>query len=369
MGIPIDADIFFLLAAVGSVLGSLPRLRSLPTSRIPVRYEIQEVLQDALTEAQAKFLAPYDEKLGSMNYLPLCTYRVLNYGHNLLRNYVSPMDTARCVVMIYEIPVENGGKSYSTSGCTIHFHTRFTNGTILTTRNMPVKSITDQPPYEVVQERPGLTDPAQMKREHDRKAATMGQPVFPPADAKSILDDVQSEHQRFCEYQVAKGSYSLLADENCYILTDQVLQRAVWNHLNPLAQNLSMRRFLPAALVAIGLPLLAMAILAPAAAQAAVHGGFPPFIAGRLVVIASYVVAGAVLGYLLEHNKFLWALLLTYLALRVSMILPIGAPPFGTFAAAVAYSVARAKKRHNAGLLQSGEPASAPNPLSSARSA
>jgi hypothetical protein len=109
MGIPIDADIFFLLAAVGSVLGSLPRLRSLPTSRIPVRYEIQEVLQDALTEAQAKFLAPYDEKLGSMNYLPLCTYRVLNYGHNLLRNYVSPMDTARCVVMIYEIPVENGG--------------------------------------------------------------------------------------------------------------------------------------------------------------------------------------------------------------------------------------------------------------------
>jgi hypothetical protein len=75
--------------------------------------------------------------------------------------------------------------------------------------------------------------------------------------------------------------------------------------LNPLAQNLSMRRFLPAALVAIGLPLLAMAILAPAAAQAAVHGGFPPFIAGRLVVIASYVVAGAVLGYLLEHNTFL----------------------------------------------------------------
>jgi hypothetical protein len=364
MRFPVDADLFFFLASIANVVSSVPRLRKLPTSKVPVRYEIQELPPQALTDAQAKYLAPYDEKLAAMNYWPVCTYRIANYGRTLLRNYASPIETARCVVLINEVPPLQGTRLPPTDICTISFHTRFRDGTVLTTRNMLDKSILTQPPYWVVQEQPGVTDPAQLKREHDRKAATMGQPVPPPSDAKSVFDDIQSEHQRFSEYQLANGGYLPLPDGNSYALADPVYWRAIRNHFNPFAQNLSMRRFLPAALIAIGLPLLALTTLAPAAAQAAVNFGLPPLIAARCVTLACYSLAGAVLGYLLERNTFLWALLFTYLTLRITMVLPLGAPPDGTLAATVAYAVAQAKKHRNAGLLSD-----ASNPLPRAGSA
>jgi hypothetical protein len=345
MRFPVDADLFFFLAAIANVVSSLPRLRSLPTSKIPVRYETQEVPQAAMTDLQAKYFAPYDEKLAAMNYWPVCTYRIANYGRNLIRNYVNPMDSARCVVMINEVPPVQEGKLPPTDICTTSFHTRFSDGTIFTTRNMTDKSILDQPPYWIVQELPGLNDLAEMKREHDQKAASIGPPVSPPSDTKSVFDDIQSEHQRFSEFQLANGGYLPLPDGNSYALADPVYWRAIRNHLNPFAQNLSMRRFLPAVLIAIGLPLSALKILAPAAAHAALNIGFPPVVAARCVTLACYVLAGAVLGYLLERNTFLWALLLTYLALRVTMVLPLGAPPDGTLAATVACCVAQAKKR------------------------
>ena len=365
MGVPFDTDLFVLAASVASVFSSLPRLRSLPASRIPVQYDLQEVPPESLTEAQAKYLASYDEKLAAMNYLPVCTYRIANYGHNLIRNYVNPVDMARCVLMIMEIDLVKGSKPYPTNSCILHFHTRFADGTILTTRNMRAKSIMDQPPYEVVQERPGLSDPAPLKREHDRKAVTMGQPVAPPADAKSVFADIQSEHQRFSDFYLQKGDLSLDIGADSYTITDKVLSRAIRNHLNPFAQNLPMRGFLPAALVAIALPLLAITKLAPIAAHAALGSVFSPFTAGRLVILASYLVAGAILGYLLENNTFLWTLLLTYLAFRVPNVLPFGSGPFATIAATVAYSVARAKKHRGTVLLLPAQLPLPPNALSS----
>jgi len=368
MSFPFDADLFTFLLSIGNTLGSLPLLRSLPTSRVPVRYELQEVLPQSLTDAQAKYFAPYDEKLAAMNFQPVCTYRVANYGHNLLRNYVNPIDTARCVVMINETPALPSPTPCPESSCTVSFHTRFNDGTILTTRNMALKSIMDQPPYEIVQERPGFTNLAQMKRDHDQKAATMGQPVSPPADTKSVFEDLQSEHQRYSDFYLEKGDFSLEIGADSYTITDQVHSRAIWNHLNPFAQNLSMRRFLPAAVVAIVVPLLALTVLAPAATHT-IHIGLPPFATGRLIVLASFVLAGAAFGWLTENNTFLWALLLTYLAYRLPYVLPFGAPPFGTFAAGAAYAVAKVKKRRQAHILSSTEPTSAAKALSNAASA
>jgi hypothetical protein len=366
-GFPLDTDLFILATSVANVLGSLPRLRSLPTSRVPVRYELQEVLPGKLTEAQAKHFASYDEELAAMNYQPVCTYRIVNYGNNLLRNYVNPIDTARCVVMINKTPVAAGGEPPATS-CTVCFHTRFSDGTILTTRNMALKSIMDQPPYQITQERPGLTDLAQMKREHDRKAASMGQPVSPPAVTKSVFDDLQSEHQRFSDFYLKKGDFSLEIGSDSYTIKNKVHSRAIWNHLNPFAQNLPMQRFLPAALIAIALPLFALTKLGPAAAHS-VHIGLPPFATGRLVVLGCFLLGGAVFGALIPNNTFLWTLALTYLAYRIPWVLPFGAPPFGTFAATAAHAVALAKKRRQAFLLSSTDPSSEPEPLSNAASA
>src|SRR5579863_450657 len=368
MGVPVDADLFLLAGSVASVFSSMPRLRSLPTSHVPVRYDLQEVRSENLTEVQSRYFAPYDEKLAAMNYQPVCTCRIANYGHNLIRYYVDSVDTARCVVMVNEVSV-GGDKPYQITSCTTSFHTSFTDGTILTTRNMERKSIFDQPSYEVVQECPGLTDLAEMKRKHDGKAATMGQPVAPPADVKSVFEDLQSEHRRFSDFYLDKGDLSLEIGADSYSITDKLYSRAIWNHLNPFAQNLSMRQFLPAALVAIALPLAAIKILAPVVAHFAMTRGLPSFAAGRLAVLACFLLAGAAFGYLVQNNAFLWALVLTYLAFRVTNAIPFGAPPFATFAAVAAYSVAQAKKRRQAVLLTSAEPSPEPKPLSNAASA
>jgi len=208
----------------------------------------------------------------------------------------------------------------------------------------------DPPPYQIVQERPEITEPSEMKQEHDRKAAVMGFPVPPPSDTASTFKDIQEEHLRFSDYQVSEGNYTLQPDGNGYALADKILWRGIRNHLNPFAHRFSMRRFLPAVLVAIALPLFALLKLAPAAAEAARNVGFPPTLAAQSVTIACYLIAGAAIGYLLERHTFIWVFLLTYLTVRL-LGAELGPLPYSAFAGSVAYSVAQTKKRRRAVLL------------------
>jgi len=348
---PIDADLAVFLCTVGKVVfAGLPRLRR-KAKQIPVRYEIAEVHPAALTEAQASFFAPYDEKLAAMNYRPVCTYRIANYGSNLLRNYVSPLETSRCVVMINETPVVRNGKPSVANSCTLSFHTRFNDATILSTRNMRIKSVLDKPPYQVVQECPGITEPAAMKRKHDSRAASLACPVSPPCDTATTFKDLQAEHERFGAHQVSRGSLRLNPDGNSYTITDKVRWRGIRNHLNPLANRFPFRHFIPAALVAVALPSFAVLKLAPAAADAARNVGFSPFAAAEAVTLASYLIAGALIGYVLERQTFVWVFLLTYLSVRILAGNHLGPVPYSAFAGSVAYSVAQAKKRRRAVLL------------------
>jgi len=351
MQFPIDSDLAVFLYTVSKVLRSLPRLRRIPTSRVPKFYQIEKLDPSALTDRQAEYLAPYDEKLAAMNYWPVCTYRVTNYGHNLMRNYVNPMESARCVILIHEVALRLKGRRSPTNSCTVSFHTRFSDATILTTRNMQLKTIMDRPPYQIVQERPEVSEPAELKREHDRKVATMGCPVAPPSDADSTFKDVQAEHVRFSEFQLSCGNYRPLPDGSGYAIADKAHWRAIRNHLNPFAHRFSLKRFLPAALTGLALPLLAVLHLAPAASDAARNIGFPPLVAAEAVTLACYLVAGAIIGYLLERNTFVWVFLLTYLTLRLFTSAHIGPLPYSAFAGSVAYSVAQAKKRKRAVLL------------------
>jgi hypothetical protein len=231
------------------------------------------------------------------------------------------------------------------------FHTRFTDDTILTTRNMKLKSVLDRPPYQIVQECPQISEPSEMKRRHDARAQSMGCPVAPPADAASTFKDLQSEHERFSAYQLASGCYRLLPGGNSYAVADKAHWRGIRNHLNPFAHRFSAARFLPAALLAAALPVLALLKLAPAAAEAARHVGFPPLAAADAVTLACYLVAGAVIGYVLEHQTFVWVFMLTYLSVRIFAGTDLGPVPYSAFAGAVAYSVAQAKKRRRAVLL------------------
>ncbi len=351
MQFPIDADLAVFLYTISKVLRSLPRLRRLPTSRIPKLYQIEKLDPPALTDRQAKYFAAYDEKLAAMNYWPVCTYRVTNYGHNLMRNYVNPMETARCVVLIHELALRVKGRPSPTNSCTLFFHTRFSDANILTTRNMQVRTIMDCPPYQTVQERPEISEPAELKCEHDRKAATMGCPVAPPSNADSIFKDAQAEHVRFSEFQLSRGNYTPLPDGSGYAIADKAHWRGIRNHLNRFAHRFSLRRFLPAVLAGLALPLLAVTYLAPAAGEAARNIGFPPVVAAQTMMLACYLIAGAIIGYLLERHTFVWVFLLTYLTLRLVTSTHIGQLPYSAFAGSVAYSVAQAKKRKRAVLL------------------
>lgn len=355
MRFPVDADLFVFFYTVGKILLSLPRLRR-NVRNVPARYHIENVSDNALTESQARYFAPYDEKLAAMNYRPVCTYRVDNCGNNLLRSYVNPAETSRCVVLIHEQTRKNGGPGSVTNSCIMSFHTRFTDDMILTTRNMKQKSVLDRPPYQVVQECPQISEPSEMKRRHDARAQSMGCPVAPPADAARIFKAAQSEHERFCAYQVASGAYRPLPDGSGYAVGDKAHWRGIRNYLNPFAHRFSVRQFLPAAIVAAALPVLAFLKLSPAAAEAARHLGYPPLVAAEAVTLACYFVAGAIIGYVLERQTFVWVFLLTYVSVHVFVQANLGPIPYSALAGSVAYSVAQAKKRRRAVLLPQTPP-------------
>jgi hypothetical protein len=355
MRFPVDADLLVCLYTVGQIVFSIPRLqRSAP--KVPICYQIEKVPLGWLTEAQARYFAPYDTKLDAMNYLPVCTYRITNYGQGLLRQYVNHGETSRCVVMIYELALNVDGRHTFSNNCTMSFHTRFTDNSILTTRNMKLKSILDRPPYQIVQECPQISEPSEMKRIHDARAQTMGCPVAPLSDPASIIKDVQSEHERFSEYQLASGAYKPLPDGNSYAIADKAHWRAIRNYLNPFAQHVSIRRFFLPALVAAALPVFAFLWLAPATADAARNVGFSPVVAAEAVILACYLVAGAIIGYVLERQTFVWVFLLTYVAARLFAGASLGPVPYSAFAGSVAYSVAQAKKRRRAVLLPEAAP-------------
>ena len=351
MRFPVDTDLAVFVFTVGNVVfGSMPKLRRNAVP-VPVKYEIEEVPAPALSDGQAACFAPYDEKLREMGYWPVCTYRIANYGHNLMRTYVNPGETSRCAVMIVEIRVEVGGMRPVSSSCTMSFHTMFSDHTMLTTRNMKLKSILDRPPYQTVQECPYITEPAEMKRVHDAKAAKMGCPVPPASTVDQVFKELNEEHDRFCDYQLAQGTFQMNPDGTSYALADKAHWRGIRNHFNPFVHRIYTLRFLPALLMAVFLPVLAALKLAPAAAAAATNMGFSPSTAAEAMILASYLVAGAVIGFMLESATFVWVFLLTYIPVRVVGATPLGPMPYSALAGFVAYAVAQAKKRRRVVLL------------------
>jgi len=103
MTLPIDCDLLgFLWTTAKVVLGSKPQLRK-NTRPIPLRYQREVVTDSSLSEAQKQYLVPLDARLEALNYRPMCTYRVANYGANLIREYSNFADPAACTLTIVEV--------------------------------------------------------------------------------------------------------------------------------------------------------------------------------------------------------------------------------------------------------------------------
>jgi len=158
MTLPIDWDLLgFLWTTAKVVLGSKPQLRK-NTRPIPLRYQREVVADSSLSEAQKQYLVPWDAQLEALNYRLMCTYRVANYGANLIREYSNFADPATCTLTIVEVQTNVNGVKGVKNSHVVNFTTRFSGGKWLTTRNMELKTVMDTPEYRIVQECPHVTD-------------------------------------------------------------------------------------------------------------------------------------------------------------------------------------------------------------------
>lgn len=339
--LPFDNDLLtFVLATVGTLLRAPRRLQQ--REPVPAEYEPEEVPAEKLTEKQKRFFEPYDQKLAAMHYFPVCTYRIANHQRTLLRRYACPVDPAYCTVIAAEVKYHYKGREQWAPTSLVTFRTQFTDGSALTTRNMKVKTLFNTLPGRVVQECPNTDEPQALKRKHDAKVGSMGCPQPFPSDVSRILDAVRTEHREFAEYQVKQGLYR--RDPGGYALTSRAIWRGIRNHYNPFAQRVSPIRLALSALLATGIPAAAFWKVEGSFREAA-GTGLGIGLESRAILLASYVLAGVAIGFLIERSPFLWGFLLTYVGVHVCTGWWISTIPFSMIAALTAFQVKRLRHR------------------------
>jgi len=345
MPVPFDLDIVtYAWATLRVIFGSKARLRR-NTRPIPLHYEVDLVPEEQLTVAQKEYLTPIDAQLAALNYRPVCTYRVKNLGTNLARVYANPADTASCVLTIVEVKVDVDGVKGVKNSSSIRFTTRLSSGKRFMTTNMALKSLFDRPDYLLEQRLPNVTDLGQLKRKHDERASTLGVAYSPPRDVQGILADANSEHERYSKFQLERGVYQLAPDGNSYLLTDKVFERGIRNHFLPFGRRISLAQVFFSGLLGAVLPLLGILRLAPWVKQSTYPAGLETQLASSFAIAMCYSLAGVIIGWLCDAQKFTWIILVAYLPQHLVAGWNYGWFPYATLLYTVCYFVAQAKRR------------------------
>jgi hypothetical protein len=345
MPFSLDYDaIGFLWTTVVVLFGSKPQLRK-NTAPIPAHYKREVIEESALTDAQKKYFAPVDAQLAALNYRPFCTFRVANYGSNLLREYLNPADPANCTVTVVEVQTNVKGMQSTRGSQVVSFTTRFGDGKWLTTRSMELKSVMDHPDYRIIQECRNVTSLAELKKKHDAYAAKLGAPVSSPRDVQTLFEEYEMDNQRMFAYQVQRGILQFNPQQDNYSLTDKAFNRGIRNFFNPFAKRFSIASALFSLLVAAVLPLYGIFKLAPEVSERL--GPIP--VAGMnpatLAIALCYALTGAILGFLTEAQSYVWIVLITYIPAHLVAGSTLGRFPYSSLAFAVSYFVARAKQK------------------------
>lgn len=343
MTLPLDYDLIgFVWTTAKVLLTTKPHLRknSVP---MPVRYHREVVDDPSLTEPQKKYLAPLDQQLLKLNYRPLCTYRVTNYGKNLLRYYHNPADPASCALTIVEVRVNVKGVIAVKNSHSFNFTTRFSSGKWLTTRNMSLKTLMDNPDYRIIQECRHVTDLTQLKKRHEARAASLGVPLSPPNSVEAVFTEGDTEHERFLAHQLQRGILRPNAQGDAYLPTDRAYNRGIRNHYNPFARRLSIPVALFSILIGAVLPLFGILKLAPLAAE---FGSGPLIVSPSwLAVAVCYAIAGLILGLVADTHHYVWVMIITYIPAHLVAGTSLGWFPYSTLAFAVSYFVCQAKRK------------------------
>ena len=351
MRILADTDLLVFLYTLGRIILVSPfsLARNRGQRAVPKSLQFEEVFPDSLSDEQQKYLQASDFKLAELNYELTTTYQVTNlFGQNLVRSYANPLEPVQAIVMIVEVTVNVNGAVSSAHNCTTEFITRFSDGTVLITRNMQRKTLFDDPPYRITQECPQVSNPTELRRRHLAKQETLNRsPIYPPCDFAGTVRLAQEGHERFAAFQLERGAYRVNPVTDCYETTTKIHWRGIRNHFNPFLhlQRFPRWRFATAALLGIALPVLASLSMAPMAAKHAQDLGLPGLVASGLIMLSAYALAGSIIGYFVRTSNFLWSFIFTYLAVGCVVGFHIYPLPYSTFAASIAHVVAQSAKR------------------------
>jgi hypothetical protein len=349
MAIPFDLDIPVFLWAMGRVIFRRQARAQELKRTIPVTPVYEEIPDAALTGTQRDYLRPFDEQLAVLNYRPICNYRATNfgnYGHNLMRRYNNPADSAWCALTVLELKVKVKKVEAVRTTSVVSFSTRFTDGKLLITRNMSLKSLNDQPPERVVQECRQTSDLQKLKKRHGARASKMGTPLTPVTGTDDIFKEQSTDHQHLSEFQVERGIYSLLPGGTAYEATDKARVRGIWNHFNPFARHVSWTQFIFSALIGSVLPLLAILVIAPeAVARLKTVGGLVSSGVALPIIAAAYCLAGLIIGLVTDWAPFYWIMLISYLPAHAVAGWSFGWFPFSTLMFLWAFSTRQMIRR------------------------
>jgi hypothetical protein len=311
---------------------------------IPRKYELREISEPELTPAQKEYLKPIDAQLDAMNYRPDCTFCAMNYGQNLMRRYCNPADPASCELIIVEVKSKVGNAGYARTVNTVSFTSRLSDGRRLITRNMPLRSVMDRLPHQIMQECANVTNLAALKNKHDVRAATLGPAVPPPHGAQAIFAEMQQEHERSCSYQLAQGILRLSADGNAYEITAKSANRGIRNFFNPFATRIGLPQVLFTALIGAVLPLFGILKLAPMTSD--VRDPLLKFLGpGTLAILGCYALAGAIIGLSGGPASYPWVMAVSYIPAHLVAGWSFGWMPYSTMAYVVAYIVGQIRLR------------------------
>jgi hypothetical protein len=316
------------------------------TAKIPLKYDLEELSDAQLTAAQKEYLRPIDAQLEAINYRPDCTFRATNYGHNLMRRYSNAADPASCEITVVEVKSRVGNVETAANVNTVSFTSRLSDGRRLNTRNMPLKSIMDRLPHQIMQEFPNLTDLATLKRKHDSRAAQLGPALSPPRGAKDILGEMQREHERFCAHQVSKGVLQPTADGQAYGITNKAANRGIFNFFNPFSKRVTLSQTLLNALVGAFFPLLGILKIAPFIHASTANSPLG-FQAPILAIVACYALAGVLMALIGGPQSYTWTMLITYVPAHLVAGWTFGWMPYSCVAHVVCHYVGQAKQRRS----------------------
>jgi hypothetical protein len=342
-----DGDLLaFAWTTAVVVFGSRGQIRK-NTRPIPVKYNLVELSETELTEAQREYLKPLDTQLEALNYRPECTFRATNYGQNLMRRYSNPADPASCELTVVEVKSKVGNIETARNANVVCFTSRLSGGRRLCTRNMPLKSVMDRLPHQIMQEFPSLTDLAALKSKHDSRAAELGPSLSPPHGAEAIFGEMQQEHERFSAHQVAQGVLRRTADGTAFEITNRAANRGIINFFNPFSKRISLPHVIFTVLVGAFLPLLGILKIAPAVAAATHDSSLGIFSASTLAIAACYALAGAIIALSGGPDSYTWIMLITYLPAHFLAGWSFGWMPYSCVAHLVAHYIGQARQRRS----------------------